>query len=398
MPNTVTILSNSVRGRYEDDYIDGAMSRRVYDFFCYPISQDLEKMQRQTSITVPFLAGMSVGSSAISETLDITPQTLKDSTASLTPSSRGEAIQDSELLLIQSYTDYGSKRYEIVGENMQETVEAYLIDTALAGSLVYRATARASLDAGTSGHRLSDTTFGQMTRLMAGLKCPEAEGVMGEGAGALYAVMNSDPYYDLRTGGNILSIAQYQRPEIILDGELGYLAPYRILATPWGKVFNGAGAAFTTSADTTLSAATEPLAKTMVVASSTNDETGEYLNVGTVETANTFHPMNERVRYVSGTTTVTFVGQAVNGGLKYEHASGSTVNNSDSVYPILFGGPQSIAKAYASEIGEYGQVVGPKMQGLLEQFVSLGWKWYGGFARISENWLGRGEVSCSLDA
>jgi hypothetical protein len=58
----------------------------------------------------------------------------------------------------------------------------------------------------------------------------------------------------------------------------------------------------------------------------------------------------------------------------------------------------SLAKVYATEVGEFGEVVGPLRQGFVEQWVSLGWKWYGQYGRISENWLARGEYSASMDA
>jgi len=341
---------------------------------------------------------MAPGSAAISETTDVTPQTLRDTTATVTPTSRGEAIQDSELLLLQSYTDYGAQRFNIVGENMVETVEALLIETMFAGSIVYRAAARNSLDAGTAGHRLSDASFAQVARLMEGLKCPEAPGVMGEGTGALIATMHPDVYYDLIVSGNMESILQYQDKAILLNKEVGYMAPFRIISSPWAKAFYGAGINHSTSEDTTLDGAVEALAKSLVLASGTNAASGEWLNVGSEETGTTFYPTNERVRHISGTTTSVIVGQADNGGLRYDHATGATVNNSDTVYPVIFGGPQTIAKVYASEVGEYGKTVGPEPQGLLDQWYSLGWKWYGGFGIVSQNWLARGEFASSLDA
>lgn len=399
--STTTNLSNAIRARYYENYIMGGLSRRIYDQFCFPISEDADKMQRGSSHIVNFLGRMVPGSTAISETVDVTPQTLRDTTATVTPTSRGEAIQDSELLLLQSYTDYGEQRYTILGENMIETLEALTIASAMAGTVVYRAVARASLDAGTSGHRLTDASFGQLAGLQEGLRCPMFPGIMGDsagGGGTLAAVMHPDVYYDLVTGGNIVSIAQYQDKNILLNREVGFIAPYRIISSAWAKAFFGAGADHSTAEATTLSSAAEALGTTMGLASGTNAGVGRWLTVGTEETDSTFYPTNERVRYVSGTTTTTFVGQADNGGLKYDHASGTAVRNADSVYPVLCGGPQSVAKVYAKEIGEFGDVVGPLEQGLLEQWVSLGWKYYGGFGVIAEPRLARGEFSSSLDA
>jgi len=55
-------------------------------------------------------------------------------------------------------------------------------------------------------------------------------------------------------------------------------------------------------------------------------------------------------------------------------------------------------KAYDPMVGEFGEVVGPKKEGLLDQFVTLGWKWYGAYARPIENRIIRGEYSLSRDA
>jgi len=395
--NTTTILSDSVRAAYEEEYIRAAMGRRVYDQFCFPISQDKEKLQRSSSVNVPFLSAMTPGTTAISQTVDITPQTLRDTTTSITPTSRGEAIQDSELILLQSYTNYGAERFIAVGENMMESVEANCIAAALAGSVVVRGQARASLDAGTSTDNLAHSFFVKAANYLYGLRCPGFAEVDINGGATFGAAVHPDAYYDLRTTSNVKEISQYQKPEIILNGELGSLDRFRLIVSPWCKVFNGAGVANASSAATTLSAAEEAQDKAIGVASGTNISVGRYLSVGTIETGSTFYPTNERVVHVSGTTTSVIVGSGSNGGLRYDHAAASAVVNSDSVYPVLFAGPRSIAKVYATDVGEYGQVVGPKLQGLVDQFTSLGWKWYGAYGRISESWLVRGEFSSTLD-
>jgi len=410
--STTTNLSNSLRTQYIESYIKGAMRRRVYNYFTYAISTDRTVLQRQNTISVPFLSRMTPGSTAISETVDITPQTLSDATATMTTTSRGEAIQDSEKLLLETYTDYAAQRAGIVGENMQETIEANLIDTALAGSVVQRTAARASLDAGTSTHRLNYLQLQKMGNRLAQLRTPMYEKDYGDAVpGVTFAVGNTpswlalmplDVYYDLRTDTAIIAVAEYQNAGIIFGrDELGIIDQFRIVASPYAKIFMGAGVDNGSAAATTLSSAAAQLDKTFVVASASNLSSGAWLNVGTEETGTTFYPTNERVMYISeASTTITVVGGADNGGLQYAHASGSAVNNNDSAFPVLCGGPFSIAKAYASDMGngEFGQMVGPMEQGLLNQWVSLGWKWYGGFGRISENWLGRIEVSSSLEA
>ncbi len=105
------------------------------------------------------------------------------------------------------------------------------------------------------------------------------------------------------------------------------------------------------------------------------------------------------MKYISrSTNTVTIIGEGASGGLRFDHASGAVVNNNDSVYTIVIGGPDSLAKVYAPEVGEYGQIVGPKKDGILDQWDTLGWKWYGGYGRLRENGLVRLEVSVSNEA
>ena len=134
---------------------------------------------------------------------------------------------------------------------------------------------------------------------------------------------------------------------------------------------------------------------------------GGWLTIGTEETGDTHYATNERVviTAVSG-TTISVAGEGDNGGIKYAHATSTAVRNANSVCPVVFGGPQSLAKIYAQDIennygdyvGEYGTIVGPNPEGHLKQFVELGWKAYLNYARIIESRLYRREVAVSRDS
>ena len=101
---------------------------------------------------------------------------------------------------------------------------------------------------------------------------------------------------------------------------------------------------------------------------------------------------------VTDTICDVFVGTGENGGLRFARAATDTVTNDDSVYTIVLGGPQSLYKLYAPSVGEFGQIVGPKTSGLADQFSSVAWKFYGGYGRLTENLLLRGEFSTSYEA
>ncbi len=399
---TTSNLSNAVRTKYTAKYLEAAMLQRLYDQLAIPIGAaqyDLESGSwLGTSYTFNFLSDMNPATAAISQTADITPQILRDATSTITPTSRADAIQWAEAVEINAYTNYGASAYEKVGKAMMESVDILARDVALQGGLVVRAVARASLDAGTAAHRFTDGAVASAGAMVETLK---AVPYMDAGSPWYVAIVHPDAYYDLINGGNVVTIAQYQRANILFNQELGAYGKFRFIVSPWAKVFAGAGAANGTAVATTLSSAANALATTMVVAADTNITVGRTLLVGTAETANTHYPINERVRvsalYSSG-TTINIIGEAANGGLRFDHASGATVSNADNVFPVAYGGVGSLVKVYSNEVGEYGMPVGPKEDGVVNQFRTLGYKFYGGYGRVAENRILRGEYASSLDA
>ena len=93
-----TNLADSIRVRYLSDYEKAAEMVRLYDQLAYPVATDMSRVARGSSVYIPFISDMTPGVTAISEATDITPQELVDTTTSLSPTSRGEALQASELL------------------------------------------------------------------------------------------------------------------------------------------------------------------------------------------------------------------------------------------------------------------------------------------------------------
>lgn len=399
-----TNLSNAVGTRRYLAYLESAMFMRLYDQLAQDYKASASKQQLEnlrgmgSSYTWNFLSKMTPQTSTISEVYDVVPQFLRDATATISPTSRADGLEWTELVDLEAFTDYAEKRMNVLGEGMMETVELLAINAALQGGNVIRAAARASLDAGTSGHRFSDSAMWQAASLVKTLKCPP---FMENGRPQHLAIGHSDLSYDLIQGGNVNSIALYQDKEIIFNGEIGELAGFKLIMSPWGKVFGSAGADNGTAVATTLSSAANALAKQVVVASATNITVGRTLTIGTEETGNTFYETNERVKvdadYVSG-TTVDVISSEGNNGLRYDHASGVAVRNADDVYPVAYGTPGSLVKVYADDVGEFGEVVGPKKIGNAETFAGVFYKYYGNYGLIGDNWLLRGEYSSSLQA
>lgn len=374
--------------------------QRLYDQLAMPIGQDMSRLARGSSVTIPFLSDMQVGTSAISETVDITPQALTDKATTLTPTSRAEALQGSELLLLQAYTNYGAERYYAVGKNMMETVDVLARDVATQGDWRYSDayTARSALDAGCTSHRASDSLFTTVSTFFATAKTPGFDTKMGPNYAA---IMHPAAYHDIREDGNVVAIAQYQQAEIILNHELGSIGPFRLVVNPWAKVFGAAGADNDDVIADTLTTKVSALSSTITLSCvfHMDSSMNQWWTIGTEETDSTHYPMNERVFAISHATgVVTILGEGPSGQLRFAHPVDTPVRNADSVYPIVFGGPKSLAKVYQPSIGEFGMPVGPKRDGIVDQFWTLGWKFYGGYGIISQNRILRAEVSSSVDA
>lgn len=396
-------LAASVRQRYTDMYEEEVYYNRLYDqlAFAYPDLDQATKAQDSSAITFHFLSKMDIPTTNISEVVDVTPQALKDATAAVSKVSRGAALQISQQIELQNFlTNYMAKMTRANAENAAETIDLLARDAACQGSMVSREGARNSLDAGCTSNRLTEARMLGAANRMAQLKCPVFMGIADNPASKSWAaILSPFAFADLRQDTNIVAVGQYQNASIILNWELGSYGPYRLLVSPWAKIFYGAGEDGADVVATTIAAATTKLAKTLTVAANTHlDQCVDtaWVNIGTEETANTHLTDNERV-WVTGFTgsTATIVGEGANGGLRFSHTTSAVVDNNDSVHTIVIGGPASLVKVYAPSVGEFGEIVGPKRDGILDQFWTLGWKWWGGHGRISENRLMRVEVSVS---
>ncbi len=395
--NTTSNLSSSVRTQYMGAYRKGTTRRRLYDLASSPIGKDLAELVKGSSVQQNYLNNLDPATTAISEIVDVVPEKVTDATASLTPTSRGKAMLFSELLKIQAFTDYEAAAMRKVGDNAMEGIELLAMAAGLQGGLVSRATTRDLLNAGTTTDYCNDTAFDRAQVLLETLQCPEIDEDQG---GGWLAIMHPFAFSDLRRSGNILNIAAYQRPEIVLNHELGRVGAFRCVVSAWAKVFGGAGADNATAVATTLNGAVLKGAKTIVTAGdvSASIGAGNFWTIGTEETAGTHYPDNEIVKVTSASTvTLTIVGSGDNGGLRFDHATGVAVRNADNVYPVLFGSPSSLSKIYANEVGEFGEVSDIEMYGTMNQFRKIWWKYYGGYGILNQNWLVRGEYASSLD-
>ena len=106
---TTANLSNAIRTKYGNVYIEAAMFNRVYDMFAAPVGREgvEDDAFLGNSVQVNFLSDMPPGTSTISEISDVVPSTLRDATATISPTSRWGALSWAEALDLKAYTNYG---------------------------------------------------------------------------------------------------------------------------------------------------------------------------------------------------------------------------------------------------------------------------------------------------
>ena len=408
MAVTITsTLTNSRKIQRTNDYQQAGLRRRLYDMIAQPISetsgaagaaQGMADLCKGGTVRLTYLSDMDIGTVPMSEVQDIVPQVLDDASVDVTVYMWGDGIQTSQKALIQHFTNYRDVSPGKVGLNMMELVDFKALEAAMGGALVQRSQARNSLDAGTTTDRATEVIFANVAARLSHFNTPgwEGEGRPPSWVGITdHFVLN-----DIAQGGNVVNVANYQDGAMVLNNEVGRLHNFKIVASGWAKMLYGAGDDAHSTVATSLSSAATRLATTIVLATTSNLAVGYWLNIGTEESSTTYYPTNERVKITSlgAGNSIVIAGEGENGGLRFAHAAGTKCRDADSVHIIMFGGPKSLAKVYAPEIGEYGELVGPLKQGLAEQWASYAWKWYGGYGITSENWLYRAEVSVSEEA
>ncbi len=399
--NGVQITSNLTNARwlkYVPDYIKAAMFNRVYDILAKPVGANMADLYRGSSITLNFLSDLEPAVTVIPENTDVSPVGFRDATAVITPTSRYNAIQVSELLMNSAGTNYAQERFELLGKNAMESIDLLAQVVATQGLVVSRPAARTSIDAGTAAHLTTAAKFANASADLQTFKVPGWEDPKS-GLPKWFAIMHPYAFADLRADTPILATGEYQQSSIVLQHELGELGPFKLIVTPWAKTFWGGGAANGSAIETTLNGAVNALATTIVVAANTNMDVGDRVLIGSHETGHTHYPTNEIVTVAGvNSTTITVAGEGANGGLRFDHATGVAVSNDDNVGTIVFGGPESLMKVYDPQVGEYGEPIGPTKSGMLEQFTALAWKFYGQYARPIENRIVRYEVAFGRDA
>ncbi len=394
--------TNGVLTRYESKYREGVRRKRLYDQLASPMKETFEP--RGTTIQAAMTTDMIPRPDAALGDMenDFEPQVIDDAVADLHLYWRNDGLKTHQQVPMTHFDSMAGIFARKVGENMSETVDGLARRAATEGDICLWPlsaagghSTRATLDLATAGDYVDDEVFNRVGIMVEALLTNQMID------GTMIAICDPWAYASILKNGTLVSVAQYTEygKKYIQQGEVGMINNFRILKSPFAKTLWGAGAARAVPFASTSAADVKPGDKTIEsVGAVAALAVGQWLNVGDPLTEGASSTdLLDRTEGVyinkidAATKVVTISGTGPFGGFRFPHPAGTTITNKSSVHTIVFGGPNSLAKAYSKQLGEYGQLVRPFETGNAKQWTVWAWKWFGGYGRLAESWIIRCE-------
>lgn len=368
------------------------------------------RMAGQT-VTLRFQESLPISTalSPIPEKADIDPQEFDDNVVSVTVDEYGNTAQPTEWARHITKGDLDKEIAEGMAEN-SVAVHDRLAMRQYIGAPVHLFpngnSAKSGLDA-TNDTLLSSSVglsfLGQAQSMLRSRRVPGFN-TDKDGRPKYSTVVHSLLMQDVPlTSGYLSALQMREGSDTLFNGEVMELNGLKFMESSQGKVYPSAGA--TAQAATTLNGAVSKGATSIVVTSATGLAVGDFVAIGAVETDNTDSVGIESVLItaVNGTTLTIAgagysTGDVATSGLRYAHATGVAVTEAATVAAIPIFGPKAVMKAYAGDLGAFGEarVTGPFDR--LGRFKNYGWYSIVGWARTMGLWIIVPEVACAQNS
>lgn len=201
---------------------------------------------RGASVTFYFATDLAAATTPLTESSDVTPATMADSTTTLTLSEYGNAVQTTGLIRATSFIDVNPTVANVIGYNAGISIDTLAANALVAGTNVVYSTGASFATTGTeaAANRLAatDNFNGSMVRFVVSKL--RAANVMPFGDGLYRGFMHPDTAYDFKgtTGGTNWSDPHiYSSPEGIWNGTIGAFQGVRWIETPRAPIVADAG-------------------------------------------------------------------------------------------------------------------------------------------------------------
>lgn len=231
---SIAALDNSVYDEMDQAFIIAAHQNGIMDQFV-----SYKKDVNARAIEFPKYALLADATTALTDKEDVSSVAMSDSQIILTPAEYGNVVTRTQLVSAQSGGKSDLASAELVGINMQRTLNKLAILAGEAATNEIFANGAASEAALVAGDIMSPAF---LTKLYNKL---DRSGVQPLSEGMYVCVMHPDQIYDLLNGtgsGSWQDINKYARPDQVLRGEVGMLSGFRIISDAQVTINVDAGA------------------------------------------------------------------------------------------------------------------------------------------------------------
>ena len=383
-PTTTSSISNLVQAAY-DQYVRMAL-RSIPVMRSLADVKPVQQAMPGSSVVFSIYSDLAQATSTLTETSDVSSIALGNpSQVTVTLNEYGSAVTTTKKLNLTSFNDVDSALADIIAYNAADSIDNVVGQVLSAGTnVIYANGPSGTVPTASSAILPVDTmTVADIRNAVVSLRTNKALPRMGElYAAYLHPRQSADLRAETGTGG-FQELTKYVERTPFVAGAVGVIEGAFIVETP--RVLNGlklstgitptvsiTNVALTSNVVTITTAVAHGLGtgQVVTVAATTNTGVnGTYTITGVTSTTFTYALTASNITSVADTGTVTFT------------------NN----YRAIVAGREALAEAQAADIST---VIGPEIDAL-RRFRTIGWYYFGGFARLREAALYRIESAAT---
>ncbi len=383
-PTSSSTISALVQAAY-DQYVRMAL-RSIPVMRSLADVKPVQQAMPGSSVVFSIYSDLAQATSTLTETSDVSSIALGNpSQVTVTLNEYGSAVTTTKKLNLTSFNDVDSALADIIAYNAADSIDNVVGQVLSAGTnVIYANGPSGTVPTASSAILPVDTmTVADIRNAVVSLRTNKALPRMGElYAAYLHPRQSADLRAETGTGG-FQELTKYVERTPFVAGAVGVIEGAFIVETP--RVLNGlklstgitptvaiTNVALTSNVVTITTAVAHGLGtgQVVTVAATTNTGVnGTYTITGTTSTTFTYALTASNITSVADTGTVTFT------------------NN----YRAIVAGREALAEAQAADIST---VIGPEIDAL-RRFRTIGWYYFGGFARLREAALFRIESAAT---
>ena len=384
-PTSSSTISNLVQAAY-DQYVRMAL-RSIPVMRNLADVKPVQQAMPGSSVVFSIYSDLAQATSTLTETSDVSSIALGNpSQVTVTLNEYGSAVTTTKKLNLTSFNDVDSALADIIAYNAADSIDNVVGQVLSAGTGVIYSNGPSGTAPTTSATVLAaDTmTVADIRNAVVSLRTNKALPRMGElYAAYLHPRQSADLRAETGTGG-FQELTKYVERTPFVAGAVGVIEGAFIVETP--RVLNGLKLATGISTTTTITnVALTSNVVTITTAVAHGLGTGQIVTVAA--TTNTAVNGTYTLASVPSTTTFTYALTASNITSVADTGTVTFTNN----YRAIVAGREALAEAQAADIST---VIGPEIDAL-RRFRTIGWYYFGGFARLRETALYRIESAAT---